>query len=76
MRSECPVEFFVNIRRIAISINPSEADLAGRVRSESDLFFLGQRLESCTDKYEKAPLHYTASRTTIRSMRETRGRPF
>ena len=56
MRSEYPVEFFVNIHRIVISINPSEADLAGRVRSESDLYFLGQRLESCTDKYEKAAI--------------------
>ncbi|AMH95281.1 death-on-curing family protein [methanogenic archaeon ISO4-H5] len=54
MRSQYPVEFFVNIHRIAVSINPSEADLAGLIRSESDLYFLGQKLESCTDKYERA----------------------
>ena len=54
MRSEYPVEFFVNINRAAISTNPSEIDLAGRVRSESDLYFLGLKLESCEDKFERA----------------------
>ena len=54
MRSEYPVEFFVNINRMAISTNPSEIDLAGCVRSESDLYFLGLKLESCEDKFERA----------------------
>jgi len=56
MRSEYPVEFFINIHRIAISFNPSEMNLAGLVRSESDLYFLGKKLESCTDMYEKAAI--------------------
>lgn len=54
MRSKYPVEFFINIHRIAISTNPSETDLAGIIRSESDLYFLGMKLENCNNKYEKA----------------------
>ena len=54
MRTEYPVEFFIEINRMAISIKPSEIDLAGLVRSESDLYFLGLKLESCDDIFEKA----------------------
>ena len=54
MRSDYPVEYFKEIHRIAISNNPSETNLAGVVRSESDLYFLGMTLEKCKDKYEKA----------------------
>jgi len=54
MRKSYPVEYFVEIHKIAISNNPSETDLAGIVRSESDLYFLGSALENCSDKYERA----------------------
>ena len=54
MRTKYPVEFFIDINRIAISIKPSEIGLAGLVRSESDLYFLGLKLESCEDTFERA----------------------
>ena len=56
MRDRYPVEFFVNIHKIAISTNPSESQLAGVIRSESDLYFLGMKLEECGDKYERAAI--------------------
>lgn len=54
MRTSYPVEFFTEVHRVAISVNPSEASLAGVVRSESDLFFLGLKLESCENIFERA----------------------
>ena len=39
---------------MAISNKPSESSLSGAVRSESDLYFLGQHLEECTDRFERA----------------------
>ncbi len=54
MRSDFPLQFFVEIQKIAISINPSESDIAGNVLNESNLIFLGDKLENCTDKYARA----------------------
>jgi len=48
------VEFFVIVQRYAISINPSESSMAGVVRSESDLYFLGLKLSECEDVIRRA----------------------
>ena len=56
MRESYPIEFFTEIHRVAISTNPAESDLAGIIRSESDLYFLGLKLSSCNDTFERAAI--------------------
>ena len=51
-----PVEFFTEIHKAAVSANPMESSLAGVIRSESDLFFLGLKLESCEDVIERSAI--------------------